>query len=68
MPGRRRTNCRSGDLNEHLGLLLKGVAAVADVARPEDVGIDAIATLLRRDEDGNSYAEEGFLVQLKSSS
>jgi hypothetical protein len=50
MPGRRRTNCRSGDLNEHLGLLLpKGIAAVADMARPEDVGIDAVATLLRRD-------------------
>ncbi|NLS91164.1 MAG: hypothetical protein GXX96_03150 [Planctomycetaceae bacterium] len=46
MPGRRRSSFRSGDLAEHLGLLLlKGIAAVAEVARPEDVGLDAIATL-----------------------
>jgi hypothetical protein len=69
MPGRRRTNFRSGDLSEHLGLLLlKRIAAVADVPRAEDFGIDAVATLLRRDEDGNCYAEDGFVVQLKSDS
>jgi hypothetical protein len=69
MPGRIRTSFRSGNLSEHLGLLLlKGIAAVADVARPEDIGLDAIATLLRRDKDGNCYAEDSFLVQLKVAS
>jgi hypothetical protein len=69
MPGRLRRSFRSGNLAEHLGLLLlKGIAAVAEVSRPEDVGLDAIATLLRHDEDGNSYAEDSFVVQLKSAS
>jgi len=69
MPGRLRTNFRSGNLAEHLGLLLlKGIAAIADVPRTEDVGLDAVATLLRRDSDGNCYAEDGFVVQLKSDS
>lgn len=69
MAGRLRTSFRSGNLSEHLGLLLlKGIAAVADVSRPEDVGLDAIATLLRHDEDGNCYAEDSFVVQLKSES
>jgi hypothetical protein len=49
-------------------LLLKGIAAVADVPRTEDVGLDAVATLLRRAADGNCYAEDGFVVQLKSCS
>ena len=67
MPGRLRTSFRSGNLAEDLGLLLlKGIAAVADVPRTEDVGLDAIATLLRRASDGNCYAEDGFVVQLKS--
>src|SRR6266446_5061058 len=67
MAGRLRTTFRSGNLAEDLGLLLlKGVAAVADVPRPEDIGFDAIATLLRRDADGNSYAEDSFFVQLKA--
>jgi hypothetical protein len=48
--------------------LLRGIAAVADVPRAEDVGIDAIATLLRDGDDGNSYAEDSFIVQLKSES
>jgi len=69
MPGRLRSSFRSGNLAELLGLLLlKGIAAVAEVARPEDVGLDAIATLLRRDDDGNCYAEDSFVVQLKSAS
>src|SRR5947209_6625730 len=69
MPGRLRSSFRSGNLAEDLGfLLLKGIAAVAEVARPEDVGLDAIATLLRRDPDGNCYAEDSFLVQLKAGS
>ena len=67
MPGRLRTSFRSGNLTEHLGLLLlKGIAAVADVPRTEDVGLDAFATLLRRASDGHCYAEDGFVVQLKS--
>ena len=69
MPGRLRTNFRSGNLAEHLGLLLlKSIAAVADVPRSEDIGLDAIATLLRPDADGNCYAEDSFVVQLKSDS
>src|SRR5207245_6469360 len=69
MPGRLRTSFRSGNLAEHLGLLLlKGIAAVADVPRTEDVGLDAVASLLRRDEDGNCYAEDSFVVQFKSDS
>lgn len=69
MAGRRRSSFRSGDLAEYLGLLLlKGIAAVADVPRQEDVGLDAVASLLRRDKDGNCYAEDTFVVQLKSES
>jgi len=48
--------------------LLKGIAAVAEVTRPEDIGLDAIATLLRLDNDGNFYAEDSFVVQLKADS
>lgn len=49
-------------------LLIKGIAAVAEVPRPEDVGIDVIATLLKPAADGNSYAEDTFQVQLKAES
>src|SRR5713101_3666742 len=67
MPGRLHTNFRSGNLAEDLGLLLlKGIAAVADVPRTEDIGLDAVATLLRRDADGDCYAEDSFCVQLKA--
>jgi hypothetical protein len=66
MPGRRLASYRSGDLNEELGiLLLKGLAAVAPVPRPEDFGLDCVATLLRRD-DGCFYAEGSFYVQFKT--
>jgi hypothetical protein len=69
MAGRRGSNLRSGDLAEDLGiLLLKGVAAVAEVQRQEDVGLDAVATLLRPDDDRNCYAEDTFVVQLKAES
>lgn len=69
MPGRLQRDFRFGNLAEHLGVfLLKGVAAVADVPRSEDVGLDAIATHLRLDDDNNFYAEESFVVQLKSAS
>ncbi len=67
MVARLSRNFRSGNLAEDLGLfLLKGIAAVAEVARPEDIGLDAVANLLRPDEDGNCYAEDSFVVQLKS--
>jgi hypothetical protein len=67
MVARLRGSFRSGNLAENLGsLLLKGIAAVADVPRPEDVGFDAVASLLRRDSDGNLYAEDSFFVQLKA--
>ncbi len=59
MPGRRHKHFRSGDINQELGiLLLKGVAPVASVPRPEDFGIDAIGTLLRESRATNptSYA------------
>src|SRR3989339_1339418 len=69
MAGRLRRSFRFGNLSEHLGLLLlKGIAAVADVPRTEDVGLDAVASLLRSDDDGNAYAEDSFLVQFKSDS
>jgi hypothetical protein len=69
MPGRRGKNLRSGDLAEELGiLLLKGIAAVAEVPRPEDVGYDGVATLLREDGSGFLYAEDSFYVQIKSAS
>ena len=68
MAGRRNRRFRRGDLNEELGLLLlREIAAVAEVPRPEDFGIDAVATLLRR--VGNDlFAEASFYVQLKSES
>jgi len=69
MTGRLLSSCRSGNLAEHLGLLLlKGIAAVADIPRTEDVGLDAVASLLRREKDGNCYAEDSFVVQFKSDS
>lgn len=68
MPGRTPRGFRIGNLAEELGvLLLKAIAAVATVSRPEDVGIDAIATLLRKDSDNQLYAENSFYVQFKSS-
>jgi hypothetical protein len=69
MPGRLRSSFRSGNLAEDFGLLLlKGIAAVAEVSRTEDVGLDAVASLLRKDGDGNCYAEDSFVVQLKTDS
>lgn len=69
MAGQRHKDFRSGDLNEELGiLLLKGLCAVAAVGRPDDVGIDAICTLLREAEDDILVAENTFYVQFKSMS
>lgn len=69
MPTFRGKNLRSGDLAEQLGLLLmQNLALVAAVPRTEDVGIDAVVTLLE-DFDSNRFkASNGFYVQLKSSS
>src|SRR5258706_3711036 len=69
MPRHRHKDFRSGDLAEAMGvLLLKGIAAVAEVTRTEDGGIDAVATLLRPGPDDLLIAEDSFFVQIKSSS
>lgn len=68
MPGSRNRNFRCGDLAEGLGLeLLRPFAFVAPVPRTEDIGIDAVATLIRRD-GRKLYAEDSFLVQVKAAS
>ena len=64
---KRIRNFRAGDRAEDLGIfLLKTFCAVAPIPRQEDFGLaDAVATLLRP--DGRFwYAEDSFLVQLKS--
>ncbi len=67
MAGKRHKDFRGGDLGEDLGIfLLKSVCSVAPVPRPEDVGVDVVATLLREDGDF-LVAEDSFFVQLKSS-
>jgi hypothetical protein len=67
MPGKMDNNLRRAFLQEELGVyLLRGLAAVAPVPRPEDTGIDAIATLLRRDSSRQLTAEKSFYVQLKA--
>src|SRR5262245_38945897 len=69
MVGRRHKDFRSGDLVESLGMvLLKSIAAVAEVSRTEDVGFDAVATLLRPGHNDFLLAEDSFFVQIKSSS
>lgn len=69
MAGRRPAGIRSGDLSEDMGiLLLKAFAAVAPVPRTEDVGVDAVATLLRRADNRMLVAEESFYVQFKARS
>ena len=68
MPGRRHADFRSGDRAEGLALeLLRAIAFVAPVPRPEDVGVDAVATIFRR-ENGILQAERTFLVQVKAAS
>jgi hypothetical protein len=69
MAGRRHKSFRSGDISEELGfILLKAFATVAPVPRTEDVGVDAIVTLLRDAGEHLLIAEDSFYVQLKSSS
>lgn len=63
---KKPANFRSGDRSETLGAaILQLIATVTLYPRPEDFGIDAIATLLRR-EGRLVYAEDSFLVQFKS--
>lgn len=68
MPAVRGKNLRSGDIVEQLGfLLLQNLALVSPVPRTEDVGVDAVVTLL---DDFDSYrliASDTFFVQIKSS-
>lgn len=66
MPGKQDANLRSGHLAEAIALdYLRPFAFVAPSPNPEDIGFDAVATLIR--EDGRRlYAEESFLVQVKS--
>lgn len=69
MPGIRDRNLRNGDLHEELGLfLLRQIAFVAPVPRPEDVGNDAFATLIRPDSSNirRLIPDVSFLVQFKS--
>jgi hypothetical protein len=69
MPAFRGVNLRSGDLAEQLGLfLLQSLALVAPVPRTEDIGIDAVVTLLTRFDSKRFIAEDSFLVQIKSCS
>ena len=68
MPGKTDTNLRAGALAEGVGReILRRFSAVATVPREEDVGVDAMCTLLRR--DGRAlFAEDSFGVQFKSAS
>jgi hypothetical protein len=69
MVGRRDANLRSGDLSEALGILmLRQFALVAEVPRPEDVGVDAVCTLLKPGDDRSLVSDASFYVQIKSSS
>jgi len=68
MPGRLGRNLRGGHRAEGLGVdLLRAFCAVAPVPQTEDVGFDAVATVLRV--DGRFLmAEQSFCVQFKARS
>jgi hypothetical protein len=69
MPAFRGINFRSGDLAEQLGIiLLQNLALVAPIPRTEDVGIDAVVTLIREYDERRYLAEDNFFVQIKSES
>ena len=69
MPAHQDNNLRRAWQQEELGVyLLRGFAAVAHVEASQDVGIDAIATLLRPDTARRLTAEHSFYVQLKAGS
>jgi hypothetical protein len=62
-------NPRQGNRAEELGLFLVGsFAAVAPVPRTHDVGLDAVATLLKPAKGRNYLAEDSFWVQFKAAS
>jgi len=68
MPGEQDANLRSGHLAEAIALdFLRPFAFIAPSPNPDDIGFDAVATLIR--EDGRRlFAEDSFLVQVKSRS
>jgi hypothetical protein len=69
MPAIRGINLRSGDLAEQLGLLLmQNLALVVPVPRTEDVGVDAVVTLLQEHDSRRLIASDSFFVQLKARS
>lgn len=69
MPGRLDANLRSAFLAEDFGaLLLRGLGAVAEVARVEDFGIDAFWTLLEPVGARRLNALDTSFVQLKAES
>lgn len=68
MPGRLGRNLRSGHRAEGLGIeLLRHLCAVAQAPQTEDVGFDAVATILRND-GALLVAENSFCVQFKARS
>jgi hypothetical protein len=68
MPGKLVRNLRRGHRAEGLGVeLLRAFCAVAQVPQTEDVGFDAVATVLRVD-DRFLVAEHSFCVQFKARS
>jgi hypothetical protein len=68
VPGRLGRNLRIGHRAEELGIeLLRAFCAVAPLPQAEDVGFDAIGTILRS--DGRFLiAEDSFCVQFKAKS
>ena len=68
MPGRLGRNLRGGHRAEGLGIeLLRALCAVAPVPQTEDIGFDAVATVLRV--DGRFLkAGQSFCVQFKARS
>jgi len=69
MPGTIDNNLRRAYVQEQLGVyLLRAVAAVAEVERPQDYGIDAIVTLLKPENGRRLIASSSFYAQLKAAS
>ncbi len=68
MSGKRLRSFRQGDLAEGMGLeVLRRISLVAPVPRSEDIGVDAVCTLLLR--DGHvARAEDTFAIQAKAAS
>lgn len=66
VPSRLGSNLRKGHRGEGVGVeLLRAIGAVAPVPQPEDIGVDAVVTLLRPD-GSLLHAEDSFFVQLKT--